>query len=125
MKLYQELAQAIDARLNCIASGDTEWFDHWTGRIGDLAENHLPHGSGFDSGTTVDLDKSTRDRIVLHTSYHHMNEGGYYDGWTEHDVIVKPAFLNGFELRITGRDRDNWKDYAYEVFDCALSEAID
>jgi hypothetical protein len=123
-KVYQELATAIDARLRCVESGNTEWYTRWTDRIESIAQVYLPHGSGFDSGTTVNLDKSTRNRIVLDTSYHHMDESGYYSGWTDHQVIVTPDFVTGFDIRITGRNRNDWKDYAYQVFESVLSEEI-
>ena len=49
-----------------------------------------------------------------------MNEYGAYVGWTEHDVIVTPAF-DGFNLRVTGRDRNQIKEYIGDVFHTWLS----
>ena len=77
-----------------------------------------PSGSGIDSGTKLLI--SNRKKLVFQADYHHMNDGGYYDGWTEHKITVTPAF-SGFDLRISGRDRNQIKDYLYEVFDCWLS----
>ena len=54
--LYRELADAIQAKKNCQASGNTEWFDRWEDTI-KLLVNHLPSGSGI-SGTTLDEDSS-------------------------------------------------------------------
>lgn len=48
-----------------------------------------------------------------------------YDGWTDHTVIVTPSLRSGFDIRITGRDRNQTKEYLYEVFDSALREVID
>ena len=121
--VIQELACAIVARANCDKSGNSEWGPKWLGRIEDIAENLLPSGSGFDNGTTVDLDRSSEKRIVLSTSFHHMNDSGMYDGWTDHDIIVTPAF-DGFDLRVTGRDKRDIKEYIAETFHHCLSEPI-
>ena len=124
-KLYQELAAIIQARLNCIASHNTDWEIRHSNKLQELCENFLPHGSGFDSGTAIDLDNSKVNRIILNTSFHHMDEYGGYDGWTEHQVIITPSLISGFDLRITGRDRDGWKEYAYQEFDYILNQVID
>ena len=120
--LYSEIAAAVEARRNCVASGNKEWFEHWTERIRELARL-LPHGSGIDGGTLVDLDASHAEKLVLTTSFHHMNDGGYYDGWTDHVVTVTPSF-RGINLRISGRDRNQIKDYLYETFDWSLKQEV-
>lgn len=119
-KIYEALASRIQARTNCQAAGNTEWFDKHEEVITNLA-SFLPSGSGFDSGTKIDLQDSTGEKIVLETSFHHMNENGYYDGWTNHRVYVTPAFVGGFNLRITGRDRNSIKEYIADVFHEVLS----
>ena len=51
-----------------------------------------------------------------------MTEHGYYDGWTEHDVIVTPSLRSpGFSLRITGRNRRDIKEYIADAFHDALA----
>ena len=119
-KVYQQLASLVTARENCAKSGNDVWFDKHEEAIETIVNNYMPSGSGFDSGTKIDLDKSTGDKLVFTTSYHHMNDGGYYDGWTDHTVTVKPSLLHGFTLNISGRDRNDFKDYAYDVFQIAL-----
>lgn len=119
-KLYQELASVIDARLNCKYTGNTEWFERHTERLEQLQRDYLPSGSGIDSGTKIDLDHSTGDRIVLTFGFHHMNEAGMYDGWTEHTAIVTASLVHGMQLRITGRDRNGIKDYLHDTFNQAL-----
>ena len=120
--LYSELAAAIEARRNCDTANprNTEWFDKWTERIGELV-NMLPSGSGIDCGTSIDLDASHNEKIVLGLSFHHMNDGGYYDGWTQHHIVVTPSF-RGINLRISGRDRNQIKEYLYETYHYALSQ---
>lgn len=122
-KLYAELAGLIDARLNCLKSRN-EWAEKHEERILALVDNYMPSGSGFDSGTKIDLDASTGDKLVFHTSYHHMNENGYYDGWTDHTVTVTGSLMFGYNIKIGGRDRNGFKEYAYEVFNSALETVI-
>lgn len=125
MLVYQRLAQLVDAWKRCEEKQNTEWMDKHEGAIIELAKNYLPCGSGFDSGSRVDLSASKPNKLVIWTSYHHMDENGFYDGWTEHNVIVKPSLAFDFDLRITGKDRDGWKDYAYECFDYALRQEVE
>ena len=79
-------------------------------------ENMLPSGSGFDAGTLISRGESLPNRLVLCTSYHHMNDGGMYDGWSDHDVIVKPDLQHGIDIRVTGRNRNETKGYIAELF---------
>lgn len=91
-------------------------------RADRLVKNYLPSGSGIDSGTRIDWDATRPNRIVFVFGFHHMDESGCYDGWTEHSAIITPDLVFGFSIRITGRDRNQVKDYLHECFDCALSE---
>ena len=81
----------------------------------------LPSGSGFNSGTRFDIDKSTMDKLVFHTSYHHMSEHGYYTKWTDHTVTVTPSF-HGFNIKVSGRNHNDIKEYIAESFDCLLND---
>jgi hypothetical protein len=83
----------------------------------------LPSGSGIDCGTTLERDDCKPGKLVLSLSYHHMAESGMYDGWTEHKVIVTPSF-DGIDMRITGPNRNDIKDYLYEVYHYALTQEI-
>lgn len=119
--LYVEIAGAINARENCVSDDDvsrhnTVWFERHSKRLELIEENCLPSGSGIDNGCSIDLVRSKPDRLVIETSFHHMNDGGYYDGWTEHEVIVTPSLQFGLNLRITGRDKRDIKNYLYDVF---------
>lgn len=53
-----------------------------------------------------------------------MDENGFYDGWTEHQVIITPDLQFGFNLRITGLNQNDIKDHLYELFDDALRQDI-
>lgn len=133
--LYSELSRAIQARANCaeLVGGhdgvdgemrNPEWFDKHEETIEMLVKQHMPHGSGFDSGTKIDLDASHADKLVFTTSFHHMNDGGFYDGWTEHTVTVVPSLSNGFHMRIGGRNRNDIKEMMYQEFDYVLRRDV-
>jgi hypothetical protein len=144
--LYSELASAIQARKNCAdamarlnpnavsATTDmkdneyhqrAEWFDKWTATIESLVREHCPSGSGFDAGTAIDLDASHANRLVFRTSFHHMDEAGFYTNWTAHTVTVTPSLTSHYHIRISGRNQNDVKDYIHESFDMAMCTEID
>jgi hypothetical protein len=92
--------------------------DAWERKLAKLRDL-LPSGSGFDAGT--EIVSGNNKKVTLSTSYHHMNENGYYDGWTGHEIILTPSF-NGYDMRITGKDRNGIKDYIGDVFTHCLDE---
>ncbi len=136
--LYSELASVVRARLNCdkkrISGGAQttdasrladEWCNKHKDSIRQLLDDYMPHGSGFDHGTQLDLDASHGDKLVFTTAFHHMHESGMYDGWTEHTVTVTPSLLHGFHLRISGRNRNGIKEYISDTFHEALKTEIE
>lgn len=123
--LYRRLAQLAAARLNCIASGNTEWLDRHS-ELGDsLVREHLPSGSGFDNGTRIAWKLCKLNKLVLRTSFHHMDNNGSYDGWTDHSVIITPDLAHGISVRVTGRDKRDIKEYIAEVFYSDLRKETD
>lgn len=120
--LIQAIASKVAARENCLSSvpPNTEWYHRHTA-AGDALAKFLPSGSGFDSGTKIDWDKSRSERLVFTTSYHHMNENGMYDGWTDHTVIVSASLPFGIDIRVTGVNRNDIKEYIGETFQYALT----
>ena len=117
--ILQQLATAIQALSNCQQSGNSDWEQRWNDTIDSIVDN-MPSGSGIDNGTKIDLDACTSSKIVFDVGYHHMNDGGYYDGWSHHKIVCTPSF-SGFDMRITGRDRNGIKDYLADVYYTALS----
>ena len=117
--LYRLIARAGEAARYCEKHGNTEWKQAWEELL-EKFEELLPSGSGFDAGTKI--EHASASKIVLRTSFHHMNENGYYDGWTEHVITVIPDLVNGFDLRISGRNRNNVKEYIADVFFDALRQ---
>lgn len=122
-KLYQQIASLLQAIENCKQSGNAEWQERHARRISFLVYNRMPSGSGFDNGTKLD-DSSSPAKLVFNTAFHHMNDGGMYDGWTEHQVIVTADLASGFTVRITGRDRKQIKDYIGEIFHESLNSEV-
>ncbi len=80
----------------------------------------LPSGSGIDAGMKFDWQTSTSNKLVFTFSFHHLNGGGYYDGWTEHKLILTPTF-GYFDSNITGQNKNDVKDYLYDVFHSVFS----
>lgn len=117
------IASACDARLRCIRENNHEWHDKHENFITLATERYLPHGSGFDNGTTFDFGASTGEKLVFHTSYHHMDENEMYDGWTEHTVTVRASLIFGIDVRIGGKNRNDIKEYIAEMFS-VLSEVL-
>ncbi len=128
--LYRQVARALRAYRNC-QKRDVEtpwedrWEDRWLDRLEDELKQHLPSGSGFDAGSSLDIVASKPERLVFKTSFHHMDDHGSYCGWTEHTVIVTPSLEFDYVLRVTGRDRWQIKDYIAEVFQDYLSREMD
>ena len=84
----------------------------------DLVEillTDLPSGSGFDSGSKIDWDRTDHNQVVLQTSFHHMDGAGYYSGWTDHVVTISPSW-DGLDIRISGIDENGIKDYIADAF---------
>lgn len=123
---YRLLAGAIGARKRCDLQvpRNVEWFDRHSNLIHLIEREILPRGSGVDAGTTVDLDRSTEEKIVLHTAFHHMDEGGSYDGWTEHTITIRPSLVHGIGITIGGRDRNGIKEYLGDLFHDVLTSTI-
>ncbi len=113
--LYQHIASALTALENCKKSGNSMWESRWEGRLDWIEKNLLPRGSGFDAGTTIVLDKCSEDKIVLETAFHHMDENGSYDGWSEHRVTITPSLLHGFHMKVGGRNVNDIKEYIEET----------
>lgn len=121
ISLVSFIASQVEARWNCSNGKNPVWFETHSDRLEYIAKNLLPSGSGIDNGTKIDLSTSSPKKLVLDAGFHHMNDGGFYDGWTEHTLIITPTF-GGVEIRITGRDRNDIKDYLHEVFHVCLLE---
>lgn len=119
--LYKELANLVIARNNCRDRVD-DWFNRHHYRIEELVREHMPSGSGIDSGVQFDFDRSTGDKLVFNSSFHYMNDNGYYCGWIDFTVTVTPSLSSDFDINIRGKFAKAYglKDYLYDVFNNAL-----
>lgn len=89
----------------------------------DKLESLLPSGSVIDCGCKIDREKSGLKKVIINLSFHHMNNGGYYDGWTEHKIIITPNLSEYPDIKITGRNKDQIKEYLCDIFsDCLFAE---
>jgi len=118
--LYREFSSLIGAIAWCNESGNSEWHGKHHDSLNRLLD-FMPSGSGVDSGTKLDLETSTPEKLVFHADYHHMNECGMYDGWTEHTITVRPSLQFGITLSVSGRNRN---DNLYELYDCAIRQQV-
>ena len=87
--LYREIASIVQANNNCEKAGNGEWFDKHHERLAKLIDL-LPSGSGIDCGTRIEIDICRPEKLVFTLGFHHMNDGGMYDGWTDHILTVTP-----------------------------------
>lgn len=131
--LYQTLASSIETykrvrnrallQENPKESRDYVLASAWLERVERIMDT-APSGSGIDLGTRLDLEESGNTKLVFQVDYHHMNDSGYYDGWTEHRAIVTPR-LTGIDIKITGRNRNGIKDLLGDEIHHWLTLGID
>ena len=114
-RFYNELAQTIQFYKNTLDRKEYEWNFYAELRIKRL-ESHLPSGSGLDNGSKINLDLSTPQKIVIDTTFHHMDKNGYYDGYTTHCIIITSCLQHGYKIHVTGRNKNNIKEYLYSLF---------
>jgi hypothetical protein len=124
MPLYKAIAMTLDAYNRCIETKNTEWEEKHYETLAKL-NSYLPSGSGIDNGTELDEEKSSSEKLVFHFGFHHMNEGGMYDGWTQHTLTVKPSLYFDIELKISGPNRNDIKEYLHETYHAALTEEVE
>lgn len=122
---YQELDSRITAVKNCRKTVNTLWEERHGDAIKQLIDN-LPHGSGIDTDWKLEVDDCSAAQIVFYASFHHMNENGMYDGWTDFTVRVKPEF-SGISVKVSGafpRKYSDVRDYLCEMLHDALTTPI-
>jgi hypothetical protein len=81
-----------------------------------LVHQTAPSGSGIDCGTKINWTKTKKNKIVLTVEYHHMNDNGFYCGWTYHEITFTPDLVGVFNISVSGRDYRDIKDYLTEVY---------
>lgn len=120
--LASTIVAACEALRACQASPNHPWTSRWASLLDSIEANLLPSGSGFDNGTKIDREATNARRISLTFDFHHMDENGFYDGWTSHNVTISPTF-RGVEVRVSGSNKSEIRDYASEVFASLFCES--
>lgn len=124
--LYIALANLAQRYRNTsyqFALGNSSMAEHCLEEAHRLVREYMPSGSGFDAGTELVIDVCDASTLVFKTAFHHMDEHGGYDGWSEHKVKVVAEF-GGLDVMVTGRDRNDIKEYIGETFYQALRQEI-
>ena len=124
-KLFRLMAQANHARLSCKGSALAKFESVHAEVIDKLTKEYMPDGSGVDSGVTFSHSNSKTDHLVFNFSFHHMNEAGFYTNWTNHVLHVTPSLANGYDMRITGNNRNDIKEYFYQIFSHCLDMDVE
>lgn len=89
------------------------------------ASEFLPHGSGIDNGCVVDIKKSSLSKIILSVDWHHMDEHGYYDGWSTYTVTIAATFGDMHHIKVTGGRKDETvKNCIVQALDMAFANDV-
>lgn len=117
---FVSVKMALD---NCKRNHNGEWRVRWHERLNALVQL-IPSGSGIDQTPRTELGVEIEpDAIRFDVGYHHMNSDGFYTGWTEHTVTIRPAF-DGINVRVSGPNRNDVKDYIHEVMNHAFTRHV-
>lgn len=118
----QRMSELLQAMRNCEKSGNDEWHKKHKAELAQLVREKMPSWAGFDNGTNLFMD-SDPQCLEFQTAFYHMDDAGYYDGWTKHEVKVRPMF-SGFSVHVSGKDKNDIKEHIAQVFYDALSEVL-
>ena len=115
--LVYNIASALFSYKRCIETNNS-YATIWLEKIKSY-EKLLPSGSGIDNGCKIDIDNSTENKIIIKTTFHHMDQNDNYTKWTYHTIKVTPSFT-GIDVDITN-DKDS---YLHDVFQNNLNQPI-
>lgn len=126
--IIQAIAQSVDARINCIDRNLLPGVGINENKIEELIEQ-LPFGGGIDYGVEIDYERSNSDRIVINSTYHVMNDDGYYTGLINYRVIITASLLFGIDVNVVGNFSSNMsargvKEYLIDLYNNALLEKV-
>jgi len=120
--VVEALTSCVVAINNCAKSKNEEWLERHQQTLHNIMEK-APHGDGID-GDGIEFSHGSEKVLQFSVSFHHMDENGYYDGWSKHIVTVKPSLLDRFEIQVSGRDRNGIKELLRQTFDNWLRSKI-
>ena len=122
--VYSAIVTAYEARAYCDKSGNDDWFFNWDSKLKTIEREILPNGGGFDC--YPEIISANDDKIIIHGSFHCMDEMGGYDGWLEFAVIVRPSLQFGAYCKVKARGMKwprryaDMREYIQEVYNDAL-----
>lgn len=116
-KLYKKIASIKDAIKTCEKRNNAEWKVKHNETLNSFIDK-----LSFDCKLD---DKSTSEKLIFTFDYHHIDSNGYYTGWSDYTVIVKPSLQFGINIRIVGKNISNIKDYFHDVFYTSLNEEME
>lgn len=119
--VISEIASECQRFHNAIASNNANTSfnkDDAKKRILYYEQHILPHGSGIDSGCSVDIMKSGIDKVTIDVPHHDMDENGMYCGWSYYRVVVTMNFA-GLNVKVTGGKKAD-REYIRELMQNAL-----
>lgn len=130
------LVQELATRLQCIKHADDHPIYKGSQGVHKAVVKRImstaPSGSGFDAGTKIHKEvygKGTRkyDLLALQflAEFHHMDDIGYYCGWTKHIVTVRSALSGELHIAISGPNKRQIKDYIHDVYYSWLTSSFD
>lgn len=127
MKVYQKLASTFNAYLYCQATNKQELADRHLETIKEIIREYLPHGSGFDSDITLDVDRSKLNKLILCGSFHAMNDNGYYCCWIDFECVIEPSLIGEIDIEIKGRfgHHQDLREYIGDVLYDALTKELE
>ncbi|MGL5921945.1 hypothetical protein [Chroococcidiopsis sp.] len=123
-QVFKKIAMVVSAYQACVKTGNYAWREKHLEALYQLCKTHLPSGSGFDNGTQIDINDSTEEKLVFHTAFHHMKEGMYTE-WSSHRITVTPSLAYGFNLKVSGKNVNDIKDYIIEAFRDSLNREVE
>jgi len=120
-KFYVSLYKAFSKTFEAWQRSMGGWREIYENDLDRLLD-YLPHGSGIDVETLLDVKASKVNRLVFNSAYHVMNRDGFYTRWIEYSVILTPSLSFDFDVRVTGnfgREQDI-KQYLTELYEEAF-----
>ena len=123
MKLCKAIAESSDiVRSRATAESVRERHND----VLDFIEKELlPSGSGFDSGTKINREKTTDTRIVLDTAVHPLTDAGYYTAWKHFSIIVSASHLFGFTVKSSKKLPWNIREWVLDTFNEVLDTEVE
>lgn len=121
--VIQAIAAAFELWARCSGADWRDGARTHGAAIKALVADYLPNNSGCDV-TVFDFDESRVDRLIFMREFHHADFLGRDDGWTSHRIIVTPSLARGFDVTVTGRNRNDVRAHLFRTYSHALAQSL-